>query len=586
MKMKEVKKYVYLIFIYFLLQGVITAQITLTYDPSGNLTQKTVTGNIPPAAITGPGQVCWGDQVQLTASGGATYQWSTGATTPNIQIQAFSPEIYTVTVTTNDGCETIVEHALAVYDNSASPYINGDRTPLSEPDAPAAIYEVEAHTGSTYNWQVTGGTIQSGFGSPMISIDWTADYEGTIHLVESNNAGCNIGSSTLNLQMAKRQDIPLNGGWNLISYYVQHDDPEIPVVFNSVAGQLERVKDEFGTYFHGQNPVFNSLDEVTKGQGYWVRVTNPTEIHTEGVALKPETVAIPLVAAPSWNLIGYPCQSTQAIEDALADIMPFLLQVKDIDGFYDPTFPPVFNDLNELSPGKGYWIKVSQPLTLYFPRLNPPGLVAAPPVKGGGDLPPDWQRVAYPNSMSAGAWATLDGEMLREDDVIAAFVGAECRAINTVKNTKDSSYLSLVINGVEKEEVTFQLFRNGRIYKSTFQTTLEPGRHRPDLLPLTFFTELTSTEALKAQFRFRIHPNPVSRYLQAEFTLPTAQRVQIRAFDARGSLVKDWLIDKNLPGGEHRFQWDMRTAGLADGTYLIQATIGTEVLSEKVVFMK
>lgn len=580
-------KKIFLIFLLFIKVTILNiAQITLTYDPSGNLTQKTTTGNIPPAGIQAPGQVCWGDQVQLTASGGTSYQWSTGATTPGIQIQAFSPEIYTVTVTTNDGCETIVEHALAVYDNSASPYINGDRTPLAEPDAPAAIYEVEAHTGSTYDWQITGGTLQSGFGSPMIQVKWTDDYDGSISLVESNDAGCNIGSSLLNLQMAKRQNIDLNGGWNLISYYVQHEDPDIPVVFNSVAGPLERVKDEFGTYYHGQDPVFNSLDEVVKGQGYWVRVSDPATISTEGIALKPETVAIPLAAAPSWNLIGYPCQSPQAIEDALANIMPFLVQVKDIDNFYDPTFPPVFNDLTELEPGKGYWIKVNTPLTLYFPRPDPPGLIAEIPGVGRGDLPSGWERIAYPNSMSAGAWATLDGERLSEDDVIGVFAGEECRAINTITNTKDSSYLALVINGTGPEELQFKLFKNGRIYTSTFQTTLERGRHLPELLPLTFFSDLTGTEALQARFKFQVQPNPVTDKLLLSFTLPSAQRVQLRAYDAKGSLVKDWLIDQTLAEGEHQFHWAMGTSGLSAGTYLIQATIGTEVLSEKVVLIR
>lgn len=59
----------------------------------------------PTAAIAGNTTICTGGSSVLTASGGGTYSWSTGATTPSITISPVLPTTYTVSVTDNLGCE-------------------------------------------------------------------------------------------------------------------------------------------------------------------------------------------------------------------------------------------------------------------------------------------------------------------------------------------------------------------------------------------------------------------------------------------------------------------------------------------------
>jgi hypothetical protein len=58
--------------------------------------------NTPTAEITGVNEICEGESKILTASGGSSYVWNTGATTKAIQIN--SGGIYTVSVTNNYGC--------------------------------------------------------------------------------------------------------------------------------------------------------------------------------------------------------------------------------------------------------------------------------------------------------------------------------------------------------------------------------------------------------------------------------------------------------------------------------------------------
>jgi len=58
-------------------------------------------------AKTSATTTCIGTAVTLTASGGTTYSWSTGATSPTISVSQNSTTTYTVTGTASDGCSNI-----------------------------------------------------------------------------------------------------------------------------------------------------------------------------------------------------------------------------------------------------------------------------------------------------------------------------------------------------------------------------------------------------------------------------------------------------------------------------------------------
>jgi len=69
---------------------------------------------LPVAAISGQDSLCNGQNIILTASGGTSYSWSSGATTSNISVNPISNSTYSVIVSNNFGCKDTAQHIVSV----------------------------------------------------------------------------------------------------------------------------------------------------------------------------------------------------------------------------------------------------------------------------------------------------------------------------------------------------------------------------------------------------------------------------------------------------------------------------------------
>jgi gliding motility-associated-like protein len=137
----------------------------------------------PMAAVSGPDEICAGDTVTITASGGTGYQWSNGASGPSIAVFPNTSNLYIVTVS-DAGCMKVDSHLITV---NPSPAISiGPPFTLCEGDS--VTLQVTGLTGNEVLTWNTGDT------DMMITVSPVAD---ALYAVTATNSfGCMDESST------------------------------------------------------------------------------------------------------------------------------------------------------------------------------------------------------------------------------------------------------------------------------------------------------------------------------------------------------------------------------------------------------
>jgi len=165
--------------------GTIDLSVTINANGCASSGTKSLSAGTPPAAAitaSGPTTFCAGSSVTLTASAGASYAWSNGATTQSIAVS--SSGSYSVTVTNASGCSaTSAPAAVTVNANPPAPAVSA-----SGPTAlcPGGSVTLTAPAGYAYAWS-NGASTQS------ITVSAAGNYS----VVVTNASGCSAASSAV-----------------------------------------------------------------------------------------------------------------------------------------------------------------------------------------------------------------------------------------------------------------------------------------------------------------------------------------------------------------------------------------------------
>lgn len=163
--------------------------------------------------------------------------------------------------------------------------------------------------------------------------------------------------------MAAPQSVSMVKGWNMISSYIQPQDPAIPAVFNDIEGQVNIVKNGDGQAYW---PALN-IDQIkvwSSEDGYQVNTAALTTLFVKGSSINPTQTPINLLAG--WNLISYLRSSSMAVGTAVAGINNSLTIIKDGNGnVYWPAMN--INTIGQMQPGQGYQVYMKNAAQLLYP---------------------------------------------------------------------------------------------------------------------------------------------------------------------------------------------------------------------------
>ena len=184
----------------------------------------------------------------------------------------------------------------------------------------------------------------------------------------SNSCGDSDWTNEVVLACSQISNIGLSNGWNLISLPKQQTDTSI----DNVLGTIVNKYDSVWAYINGQwksydpvQPFFSDLTDMQAGVGYWIKMKEPGELTVSG----PEPLTS-INLSDGWNLVGFNGSEVKDTETAMTSISGKYISVwAYVNGqwkSYDPN-QPFFSDLNNVTPGVGYWIKTSEACTWSLP---------------------------------------------------------------------------------------------------------------------------------------------------------------------------------------------------------------------------
>jgi hypothetical protein len=167
---------------------------------------------------------------------------------------------------------------------------------------------------------------------------------------------------TMRLNITFCHHVLLEAGWSGLSSYLNPFNQNVEALFSPIVNDLIILKSQSGVYWPDQN--VNTIDAWDKQMGYQIKLENNLLFTIHGY----EESTYSLNLSSGWNLIPVLTECSVEISDLFQDSIPILL--KEVAG-YKIFWPAMgINTLNELQPGKAYFVLMNEDATVTYPNCS------------------------------------------------------------------------------------------------------------------------------------------------------------------------------------------------------------------------
>jgi len=399
-------------------------------------------------------------------------------------------------------------------------------------------------------------------------------------------------NNVLRMDAGLFQNIMLDEGANLVSFYVLPDDNSVEDMMEPLTGNISAVLSD-GTaaqYLDGWGWI-GSLTAFEYESGYWMIMSSADELHLEGCDSPMLSLVYDLEAGA--NLISYPDPGSADVSEAIPDDVESYFEAILTDGTAAMnTESGWVGSLSSFDGGSGYWVIVEGDLSFSYNSVD----------DGFG-------RVVYEETLPQGT----EFEVLQSSQQAFYFVDQIELLDGAIENGDWLlSYNKNVLTGVRQwQGVVIDVpamgeayDQNGNIFEGTegyFQIgdtptfkllkniTGELVQLEGDIDEWTdkgVFTISKLTEVQPTPDKFGLdsaYPNPFNPTTIISFGLPFDSEISIQVYNLQGRVVET-LASGYMQAGNHSVTWN--ADNFSSGVYFVKMTTGNHISTQKLLLVK
>ncbi|MBE0639105.1 MAG: PKD domain-containing protein [Bacteroidales bacterium] len=276
---------------------------------------------------------------------------------------------YTKDVSVNTGSDCawvdLISFPSYVSPGNLAVNIMASQTSL-DPGEFVQFYDISTGFPTSFLWTFEGGTpATSTSKNPLVTYNQSGIFNVTLQV--SNQNGQATGTFENFISVAEpmtSQTIFIPAGWSGLSSCLIPGNPELFELFQPVINDLIILQSMNGVFYPQYN--INTIGQWDYQEGYKIKTENPVMFDITGWQNVQQTLQL----EAGWNLIPVMSACGQIPELLFNGISGNTFIVKEIagTGIYWPAMG--INTIGLLNPGRAYYVRVENPVTITFPFCN------------------------------------------------------------------------------------------------------------------------------------------------------------------------------------------------------------------------